>query len=93
MELVELLVEVTPDWYMFGQNLDIPLFKLDGFKDDKGVDQCFSNMLNKWLNKGPCWEDLIEALKQIGNKRLATEIEKKYLETVKSRLSFEHIHN
>ena len=81
-DLVNLLEEVTPNWFMFGQDLDIPPFILEGFKDSKGVDWCFSGMLNAWLNLGAYWEDLVEALIRIGNRKLANHIENTYIKAI-----------
>ena len=81
-DLSTLLKDVIPKWSVFGINLDIPPPVLDAFKDDKPVDQLFREMLGVWMKGNPYWQDLVEALKQIGNRRLAMQIENKYIKEV-----------
>ncbi len=85
-DLVSLLKIVTPNWYIFGQSLDIPPPSLKTFKDEKTPDQIFSEVLEEWLNVDPYWEDLVEALKRIGNRRLATKIQDMYIKQVPGTL-------
>ena len=79
LELVNLLKDAVPNWYMFGQSLEVPRADLKAFKDDKGIGQCFSDMLDTWLEKEATWNDLVEALEHVGNKVLAREVENKYI--------------
>ena len=74
--LANLLKIAIPDWYMFGSSLDMPSEILDPLKTPSNADVCLLNMISYWYNKSePTWEDLIEALQQLGNRRLARKIE------------------
>ena len=81
-----LLKDVVPDWYMFGQSLEIPTSELETIKDAKGNDQCFSQMMDEWMEgEHATFETLIEALEHIGNGRLAREVKEKYLSSTQSK--------
>lgn len=83
VDLVDLLSDMIPSWFNFGVDLGISVPRLKEFKDDKGVDQCFIEMLRKWLTTTPTWNDLVEALKRLGNSRLANQIENEYIHVIK----------
>ena len=78
--LSTLLKDVVPDWYMFGQSLEIPTGDLKALRDEKGSDQCFSQMMDEWMEgEHATFETLIEALEHVGNGRLAREVKETYL--------------
>ena len=79
-KLSTLLKDVVPDWYMFGQSLEIPTSDLKALRDEKGSDECFSQMMDEWMEgEHATFETLIEALEHVGNGRLAREVKEKYL--------------
>lgn len=87
-KLLNILKEVTPNWYMFGMSLDIPTSELQLIRDNKGPDACFIDMFEVWFNKGDkfaTFEILISALENIGNKVLARKVKEQFLTDVKGR--------
>ena len=79
-KLSTLLKDVVPDWYMFGQSLEISTSELKALREEKGSDQCFSQMIDEWMEgEHATFETLIEALEHVGNGRLAREVKETYL--------------
>ena len=69
---------MSPKWYMFGCALEVPTTKLDIIEDKAGSNRYMIAMLQEWMdNKGEkaTWEALQEALRNIGNSRLAAKLE------------------
>lgn len=76
MDLVNLIKIATPQWYLFGTSLNMPLEDLQALRTPSSADVCLLDMISFWYQNGePTWEDLIEALQHLGNKRLARKIE------------------
>ena len=71
------LREMTPRWYTFGVALGLSTTDLDIIEDEKGSRRYMITMLQEWMdnNQEATWEALQEALRQIGNKRLAAKLE------------------
>jgi hypothetical protein len=88
-ELINMLEDVIPDWYMFGQSLDIPTRKLKAFRDEKGMDMYLSQMMDHLYDEMMSYatiENVIEALENIGNKRLAQQVKEEFLIYEQSKL-------
>lgn len=65
---------------MFGQNLEIPPARLKEFRDEKGMDQCLSLMIDYWMEGDYAFfETVIEALESIGNRLLARQVREEFL--------------
>ena len=78
--LVNKLVEATPQWYIFGEYLDIPTFKLKELRDETSPDMCFSKMMDGWFNSGDATiEVVIEALENLHNRVLAKKVRDNFL--------------
>ena len=71
------LREMIPRWYTFGAALRLSITDLDIIEDEKGSRRYMINMLKEWMdnNQEATWEKLQEALRQIGNRRLAAKLE------------------
>ena len=84
--LMNKLVEVTPQWYIFGEYLEIPTFKLKELRDEKGPDVCFSDMLGSWFNGGDAtFEIVIEALENLHNRVLAKKVRDTFLAPIEGK--------
>lgn len=83
-ELSKLLYDVTPQWFEFGECLEVPNTELKMTENSRGVVRCLNAVLKLWLQgskeQEPFWEDLVDALKHIGNARLARHIQECYLQ-------------
>jgi len=82
--LVSELTAVTDDWFTFGVLLGVPPSRLKAIQASKGqggVQQWKVDMFQAWLDNklDASWEDIVSALKQLENLRLATKLKKKYL--------------
>ena len=65
------------DWFGLGLNLGLPKHELDRIEHDyQGNDRRRVEMLDLWLRCTPCatWEDVVRALEQMGEKRVAENI-------------------
>ena len=71
------LREMTPKWYAFGIALGLLKTDLDIIEDEKGSQRYMITMLQEWMDSSQevTWEALQEALRQIGNRRLAAKLE------------------
>ena len=71
--------ETAARWRDLGVELTVSDAKLDNITEDfpRDVERCCSEMLSYWLRNDPqaSWNKLIEALKHIGKKVLAKNIE------------------
>ena len=80
--LKELFSKVASNWENIGVMLDIdegPLKKIKA--DHKESGDCLREMLRIWLKKvepPPSWNLLVDALKSLGEEKLAQELRKKY---------------
>ena len=71
------------EWYTLGINLGLPKHELDIIRKDfdrEGVLQCRLEMLTLWYDNHPdvTWSDLVKALDQTSQKRLAHKLALKY---------------
>lgn len=72
------------DWYKLGINLGLKKHDLNKIQQDyahQGNDQQRLEMLNKWLQRTPraSWGDVVSALAQIGEDRVAENVQQKYI--------------
>ena len=77
------LKEVGTKWHDLGLHLKLPCYKLDIIEEEnpRNVERCLKKMISAWIDSSPdppCWWHLAEALREIGLKRLADEIERSY---------------
>ena len=73
-------LETVVDWHKLGLNLGLPKHELDKIECDyQGNDRQRLEMLDKWLRRVPnaAWEDVVSALEQMGENRLAETIHQK----------------
>ena len=80
-ELSSELVTVT-NWFNLGLNLGLKMYELKKIEDDhRGNDRQLKETLHLWLQHTPkaSWEDVVNALQKIGEKRVAEEIRQKYI--------------
>ena len=76
-EFIQELDELAASWYLFGSALKIPVKVLNEIEDKGGMRRFMMAMLGEWLNTGNAtWEQLQQALVNVGNKKLAMDIEK-----------------
>ena len=72
----------TIKWFQLGLKLGISPDDLDVIKEDNknDVDAARLSMLKMWLDEceNPSWEEVIQALKDIKQRRLAKKLEGKY---------------
>lgn len=71
------LDEMAADWYLFGCALGLEPKVLDKIKANKNWMDCYMRaMLQTWLDTNEAtWEVLQTALTQLGNRRLAKDLE------------------
>ena len=72
------------NWFMLGVQLNVDRAKLNRIQMDYPgrAQQCQYHMLHTWIDSGNAtWSELVTALRSplINNKKLAQEIEQKYL--------------
>ena len=77
------LKEVGTKWHDLGLHLKLPCYKLDIIEEEnpRNVEKCLKKMISAWIDSSPdppCWWHLAEALREMGLKRLADEIERSY---------------
>lgn len=71
------LEDMTAEWYLFGCALKITPKVLGVIEDRDGLGRYMNAMLEDWLKTSEAtWENLQEALINIGNRRLAKGLEK-----------------
>ena len=76
-EFIQELDEMAASWYLFGSALKIPVKVLNEIQNKGGMRSFMMAMLGEWLNTGNAtWEQLQQALINVGNKKLAMDIEK-----------------
>ena len=71
----------TTEWYRLGLQLDVDSFKLHQIgKDAKENQEHLTLMFEAWLQvcENPSWQDVVQALKAIGERRLAAKLEQKF---------------
>ena len=77
-------LQTVTDWHQLGINLGLKKHDLSKIQQDcahQGNDQQRLEMLNKWLQRTPhaTWEDVVSALAQIGEDRVAENIQQKFI--------------
>ena len=71
----------TTEWYGLGLQLDVDIFKLSQIgKDARENQEHLRLMFEAWLqvSENPSWQDVVQALKAIGERRLAVKLEQKF---------------
>ena len=71
----------TTKWYRLGLNLDISDRDLDIIEcDTSAVEDRLRKMFQKWLQicEKPSWRLIVNALRTVGEKSLASEMEHKF---------------
>ena len=67
---------MTAQWYLFGCALKIPVKVLKAIEQKGGMRCLMMAILEKWLMDGDAtWEQLQQALIDVGNRKLAEDIE------------------
>ena len=83
LDLIRALREVT-GWMQLGILLRVPKPALDKIYSQchtQGEDMCKIEMLSTWLNSRtevPTWDEVVSAVSEMGNKRVASRIASKY---------------
>ena len=72
------------NWFLLGINLGLPKYELSKIQQNyasQGIDQQRLEMLDLWLQRTPnaTWEDVVRALQQMGENRVAENIHEKYI--------------
>ena len=83
MKLLVDAVTSVSDWHNLGLHLDIAMRKLkeiDRIYRVDGEDRIKAEMFDVWLKSCPdaSWRKLVTALNEIGEKRVAKEVESRY---------------
>ena len=71
----------TTEWYRLGLQLDVDSFRLRQIgKDARENQEHLTLMFEAWLKvcKNPSWQDVVQALEAIGERRLAAKLEQKF---------------
>lgn len=78
------------DWYTLGLHLGLYVTDLNVIESNSlsSVDKrtCVRQMLTRWtdkLDREATWEKIVSALRKIGNKQLAREIEEQFIQSEK----------
>ena len=91
-EFIKALREMSADWYMFGSAMEMSTTDLNEIQNQGGLQLYMKNMLEEWLKTDSAtWEKLQEALRSVGNKRLAGELEEHRLKDQQERLTIKHV--
>ena len=72
------------NWFLLGVNLRLPKHELSKIQQNyahQGNDQQRVEMLDLWLRRTPnaTWEDVVDALQQMGENTVAENIREKYI--------------
>ena len=77
---------MIPEWYSFGSALGVLTIDMDIIEDYAGGSEvCMISILEEWKKTHEdsyTWETLQEALRVIGNNRLATNLEEHRLKDI-----------
>lgn len=71
----------TIEWYRLGLQLNLDAFHLDQIQEDAKKNQDrLRLMFHKWLHvcESPSWQDVVQALKAIGERKLAVALKQKF---------------
>ena len=81
--IAELEDKLAGKWLMFGLHLGLEIQQLECIEANHPNDcqKCTTKLLISWWKQQetPNWEQIVQALKKIGNDRLALTIANKYL--------------
>ena len=81
-QLRDLISDVqTTEWYHLGLQLNLDSFKLRQIQVDARQNQeHLTLMFEAWLqvSENPSWQDVVRALKAIGERRVAAELQQKF---------------
>ena len=81
-QLRDLISDVkTTEWYYLGLQLNLDNFKLDQIQVDARQNQEHLTLMFKaWLHvsENPSWQDVVRALKAIGERQLASKLQQKF---------------
>ena len=81
-QLRDLIANVqTTEWYHLGLQLNLDNFKLDQIQVDARQNQEHLTLMFKaWLHvsENPSWQDVVRALKAIGERQLASKLQQKF---------------
>ena len=75
-------LRTVSDWYQLGINLGLQKYELNRIEQDyQGNKRQMQPMLDLWLRRTPntSWKDLVSALDEMGENRVAERIRKKYI--------------
>ena len=79
--MVQLLPQVGPKWYQFGEAAGIKRETLEKFAEQCSPQDCIVEMFDYWLRSHVeilTWKDVAEVLKAIGLIELGLDIERVY---------------
>ena len=83
--IAELKESLANDWLEFGIHLGLKIEELECIEANHPANcqKCAIKLLISWWKQqqSPSWDQIVQALKKIGNERLASTISKKYLTT------------
>ena len=84
VEILSSELQSVSNWYQLGINLDLETHNLDNIQQNyahQEVDQQRLEMLDLWLRRklNDTWEDVVSALQQMGENRVAESIRQKYI--------------
>ena len=77
-DLLNSLLPKAAKWNSLGIQLRLTPDELDIIKSNSGdVEECLTKVLQKWKDKtlNPTWQDVVTALRAIGEARLAKDLE------------------
>ena len=75
-------LKTISDWYRLGLFLGLPKYDLNNIeKDYQDSKRRMLEMVDRWLRSTPTasWEDVVNALQQMGENRVAENIRQKYI--------------
>ena len=81
-ELLGAVSKVSADWYTLGIRLGLPAYDLRAIRANSphDVEQCMSDMLDKWQSKYPQrgWDDVVRCLRTMDRNDVVDDIVSKY---------------
>ena len=75
-------LKTVTNWCLLGINLGVPIHELSRIEQDyRGSERQKLQMLNLWLQRShaPSWREVVYALQQMGEMRVAERIQQKYI--------------
>ena len=81
--ITELEDNLANKWLVFGLHLGLEIEKLECIEANHPTNcqKCTTKVIIAWWKQqeSPTWEQIVQALKKIGNERLASTITEKYM--------------